>query len=56
MPETTAMALANFIYKTDLPETDQLNVAFFDIGHASMQFCFAGFKKGQLKILAHSYD
>ncbi|KAF3967098.1 hypothetical protein CMV_008869 [Castanea mollissima] len=47
------MALANGIYKTDLPETDQSNVAFSDIGHASMQFYFAGFKKGQLKILAH---
>ena len=54
--ETTATALAYGIYKTDLPETDQLNVAFVDIGHASMQVCIAGFKKGQLKILAHSYD
>lgn len=35
---------------------DQLNVAFVDIGHASMQVCVAGFTKGQLKILAHSYD
>ncbi|KAK7842695.1 heat shock 70 kda protein 14 [Quercus suber] len=35
--ETTATALAYGIYKTDLPETDQLNVAFVDIGHASMQ-------------------
>ncbi|KAF5726891.1 putative Heat shock 70 kDa protein [Tripterygium wilfordii] len=40
----------------DLPENDQLNVAFVDIGHASMQVCIAGFKKGQLKILAHSFD
>ncbi|KAK7255340.1 hypothetical protein RIF29_28747 [Crotalaria pallida] len=54
--ETTATALAYGIYKTDLHETDQLNVAFVDIGHASMQVCIAGFKKGQLKILAHSYD
>ncbi|KAJ8773477.1 hypothetical protein K2173_004307 [Erythroxylum novogranatense] len=54
--ETTATALAYGIYKTDLPENDQLNVAFVDIGHASMQVCIAGFKKGQLKILTHSFD
>ncbi|GAB2269422.1 hypothetical protein Dimus_004339 [Dionaea muscipula] len=54
--ETTATALAYGIYKTDLPENDQLNIAFVDIGHASMQVCIAAFKKGQLKILAHSYD
>ncbi|KAK8937229.1 Heat shock 70 kDa protein 14 [Platanthera zijinensis] len=54
--ETTATALAYGIYKTDLPESDQLNVAFIDVGHASMQVCIAGFRKGQLKILAHSYD
>ncbi|KAH0457383.1 hypothetical protein IEQ34_012698 [Dendrobium chrysotoxum] len=54
--ETTATALAYGIYKTDLPENDQLNVAFIDVGHASMQVCIAGFKKGQLKILAHTYD
>ncbi|GJW15523.1 heat shock 70 kDa protein 15-like protein [Tanacetum coccineum] len=41
---------------TDLPENEQLNVAFVDIGHASMQVCIAGFKKGQLKVLAHSFD
>ncbi|XP_050876109.1 heat shock 70 kDa protein 15-like [Lathyrus oleraceus] len=34
--ETTATALACGIYKTDLPENDQLNVAFVDIGHASI--------------------
>jgi heat shock protein 4 len=54
--ETTATALAYGVYKTDLPENDQLNVAFVDIGHVSMQVCIAGFKKGQLKILAHSFD
>ncbi|KAJ0960599.1 hypothetical protein J5N97_001524 [Dioscorea zingiberensis] len=54
--ETTATALAYGIYKTDLPENDQLNVAFIDVGHASMQVCIAGFKKGQLKILSHAYD
>ncbi|XP_047336580.1 heat shock 70 kDa protein 14-like [Impatiens glandulifera] len=54
--ETTATALAYGLYKTDLPENDQINVAFVDIGHASMQVCIAGFKKGQLKILAHAFD
>ncbi|KAI3948563.1 hypothetical protein MKW92_035247 [Papaver armeniacum] len=54
--ETTATALAYGIYKTDLPENDQLNVAFVDIGHASMQVCIAGYKKGQLKVLAHGFD
>ncbi|KAL9688755.1 hypothetical protein QQ045_033179 [Rhodiola kirilowii] len=54
--ETTATALAYGIYKTDLPESDQLNVAFVDVGHASMQVCIAGFKKGQLKILSHAFD
>lgn len=54
--ETTATALAYGIYRTDLPENDQLNVAFVDIGHASMQVCIAGLKKGQLKILAHAFD
>ncbi|KAJ0959753.1 hypothetical protein J5N97_000575 [Dioscorea zingiberensis] len=54
--ETTATALAYGIYKTDLPENDQLNVAFVDVGHADMQVCIAGFKKGQLKILSHWFD
>ncbi|OVA13876.1 Heat shock protein 70 family [Macleaya cordata] len=54
--ETTATALGYGIYKTDLPENDQFNVAFVDIGHASMQVCIAGFKKGQLRILAHAFD
>ncbi|XVF74602.1 hypothetical protein PTKIN_Ptkin13bG0125200 [Pterospermum kingtungense] len=54
--ETTATALAYGIYKTDLPETDPLNVAFVDIGHSSLQVCIAAFKRRQLKILAHSFD
>ncbi|WJX75841.1 hypothetical protein P8452_59330 [Trifolium repens] len=54
--ETTATALAYGIYKTDLSETDPLNVAFVDIGHATMQVCIAGFKKGQLKVVAHLFD
>ncbi|KAL2338091.1 hypothetical protein Fmac_012537 [Flemingia macrophylla] len=54
--EMTATALAYGIYKKDLPENDQLNVAFVDFGHSSMQVCIVGFKKGQLKVLAHSFD
>ncbi|KAG6390733.1 hypothetical protein SASPL_148478 [Salvia splendens] len=54
--ETTATAMAYGIYKTDLPENEPMNVAFVDAGHASMQVCIAAFKKGQLKILAHSFD
>ncbi|TVU17170.1 hypothetical protein EJB05_33187 [Eragrostis curvula] len=54
--ETTATALAYGIYKTDLPENEQLNVAFVDVGHASMQVSIVGYKKGQLKMLSHAYD
>ncbi|CAA7013871.1 unnamed protein product [Microthlaspi erraticum] len=54
--ETTATALAYGIYKTDLPESEPLNVAFIDVGHSSMQVCIAGFKKGQLKVLSHAFD
>ncbi|CAI0422810.1 unnamed protein product [Linum tenue] len=54
--ETTATALAYGIYKTDLSESEQLNVAFVDVGHASMQVCIVGYKKGQLKVLAHAFD
>jgi heat shock protein 4 len=35
--ETTATAIAYGIYKTDLPETDPVNVVFVDIGHAATQ-------------------
>uniref|UniRef100_A0A803LEM3 Uncharacterized protein n=1 Tax=Chenopodium quinoa TaxID=63459 RepID=A0A803LEM3_CHEQI len=35
--ETTATALAYGIYKTDLPESDPINVAFVDVGHSSLQ-------------------
>uniref|UniRef100_A0A803LNB5 Uncharacterized protein n=1 Tax=Chenopodium quinoa TaxID=63459 RepID=A0A803LNB5_CHEQI len=54
--ETTATALAYGIYKTDLPESDPINVAFVDVGHSSLQVCIAAFKKAQLKVLAHSFD
>ena len=56
MHETTATALAYGIYKTDLSDTEPINVVFVDVGHASMQVCIAAFKKGQLKILGHSFD
>ena len=35
--ETTATALAYGIYKTDLPETDPINVVFIDAGHTAFQ-------------------
>ncbi len=38
--DTTATALAYGIYKTDLPETDPVNVAFVDVGHNAFQVCF----------------
>lgn len=56
MHETTATALAYGIYKTDLPDTDPINVVFVDVGHSSMQVCVVAFKKGQLKILGASFD
>ncbi len=35
--DTTATALAYGIYKTDLPETDPVNVAFVDVGMDALQ-------------------
>lgn len=35
--ENTATALAYGIFKTDLPETEPVNVAFVDVGHSSTQ-------------------
>ena len=35
--ENTATALAFGIYKADLPDSEPINVAFVDIGHAAMQ-------------------
>lgn len=57
--ETTASALAYGIYKTDLPEGDDaapVNVAFVDAGASSFQVSIVAFKKGQLKVLAHTWD
>lgn len=56
MHETTAIALAYGIYKTDLPENDPINVVFVDVGHSSMQICVVAFRKGQLKVLTHVFD
>jgi len=58
--ETTASALAYGIYKTDLPEGGDdaapINVAFVDAGASSFQVSIVAFKKGQLKVLAHTWD
>jgi hypothetical protein len=35
--DTTAIALAYGIYKTDLPDTEAVNVAFVDVGHNAYQ-------------------
>eukprot|EP00793_Prasinoderma_coloniale_P006789 PRCOL_00001620-RA len=56
MHETTATALAYGIFKTDLPEKEDTNVAFVDVGHSSMQVCVVAFRKGQLKVLSHAWD
>lgn len=39
MNETTAIALAYGIYKTDLPDTNPIHVAFIDFSHSSYQVC-----------------
>ena len=57
--ETTAAALAYGIYKTDLPEGEgaaPVNVAFVDAGASSFQVSIVAYKKGQLKVLAHTWD
>ncbi|EIE18231.1 heat shock protein 70E [Coccomyxa subellipsoidea C-169] len=54
--ETTATALAYGIYKTDLPETDPINVVFIDAGHTAFQVSIVAFKKGQLRVLSHAWD
>ncbi|KAJ0017899.1 hypothetical protein Pint_11196 [Pistacia integerrima] len=47
--ETIATTLAYGIYKSDLPENDQLNVAFMDVRNSSFQVCIVGFKKVNLR-------
>lgn len=58
MNEDTATALAYGIFKTDLPEgkNPAVNVVFVDVGHSAMQVCVVAFKKGELKVLAHTWD
>ncbi|GFR98876.1 heat shock protein 105 kDa [Elysia marginata] len=56
--DTTAVALAYGIYKTDLPqETDKpKNVIFVDFGYSSLQVSAVAFNKGKLKMLATAFD
>mmetsp|Transcript_9470 Transcript_9470/g.34743 ORF Transcript_9470/g.34743 Transcript_9470/m.34743 type:complete len:813 (-) Transcript_9470:278-2716(-) len=56
MNETTAVALDYGIFKTDLPEEEPLKVVFVDVGHSALQCSVVAFKKGQLKVLAHTFD
>jgi len=58
MNETTAVALAYGIFKTDLPETkdEPRRVAFIDIGFSQTQVSVAAFNKGQLKMIAVTGD
>lgn len=54
--ESTAIALAYGIYKTDLSDSYPIHVVFVDVGHSDTQVCVASFLKGQLKILSHAFD
>ncbi|GAX78376.1 hypothetical protein CEUSTIGMA_g5818.t1 [Chlamydomonas eustigma] len=56
MNETTATALAYGIYKTDLPDSDSVNVAFVDVGHSSTQVSIVSFKKNGMEIKSHAWD
>ena len=56
--ETTAIALAYGIYKTDLPEPGKKarTVAFVDVGYTQTQVAIAQFNKGSLKVVATAGD
>lgn len=56
--DTTAVALAYGIYKTDLPvETEKpRNVVFVDFGYSSLQVSAVAFNKGKLKMLATAFE
>uniref|UniRef100_A0A0B6ZQN1 Uncharacterized protein n=1 Tax=Arion vulgaris TaxID=1028688 RepID=A0A0B6ZQN1_9EUPU len=56
--DTTAVALAYGIYKSDLPtETEKpRNVVFVDFGYSSIKVSACAFNKGKLKVLATSFD
>lgn len=54
--ESTAIALAYGIYKTDLSDISPIYVVFVDVGHSDTQVCVAAFFKGHLKIFSHAFD
>lgn len=54
--ETTATALAYGIYKTDLPDTEAINVAFVDVGHSATQVSIVLLKKSGMQVRSHSWD
>jgi heat shock protein 4 len=55
--DTTATALGYGITKTDLPEPEApRNVAFVDVGHATLSVSIVAFAKGQLNVLSTAYE
>lgn len=54
--ENTATALAYGIYKTDLPDTEAVNVAFVDVGHSATQVSIVQLKRSGLVIKSHAWD
>lgn len=58
MNETSAVALGYGLFKQDLPPPEEKarNVAFVDMGHASLQVCIVAFNKGKIKVLSSACD
>lgn len=58
MNETTAVGLGYGLFKQDLPAPEEKprNVAFVDMGHASLQVSIAEFNKGKMKVLSTASD
>eukprot|EP00002_Diphylleia_rotans_P018789 TRINITY_DN3635_c0_g1_i1.p1 TRINITY_DN3635_c0_g1~~TRINITY_DN3635_c0_g1_i1.p1 ORF type:complete len:746 (+),score=152.59 TRINITY_DN3635_c0_g1_i1:58-2295(+) len=56
MNENSAVALAYGIYRSDLTDTNVVNVAFCDMGHSCLTVTIASFLKGKLKIRGVSFD
>ncbi|MEW5320355.1 MAG: hypothetical protein WDW38_011432 [Sanguina aurantia] len=54
--ETTAIALAYGIFKTDLPEVDPVHVVFVDVGHSATQVSIVSLKKTGLVVRSHAWD
>ncbi|CAG0913391.1 unnamed protein product [Notodromas monacha] len=54
MNDSTAVALAYGLYRTDLPNVEEKprNVVFVDVGYSSMQVYAAAYNKGKLKMLS----